>query len=183
MTINEAQNDLAQKSKRGISFILASIIIWSAICIVWLLPIQNVLARNFFTFCSTAPLLPLSFLISKVIKSEFSIKDNPLNNLGILFSINQVIYLTIAIWAYAATPYNMVMFIAIIFGAHLLPFSWLYKSKAYLLMSLIIPIFVTFLGWNLTETEVVRIPIFMVFIEIIFSGLLYWEVKSTLKFH
>jgi hypothetical protein len=182
MTINEARNDLAKKSKRGISFILASIIIWCAISIVWLLPIQNVLARNFLTFCCAAPLLPLSFLISKVIKSEFSAKDNPLNGLGILFSVNQVIYLVIAIWAYTAAPYNMVMIMAIIFGAHLLPFSWLYKSKAYLLMSIIIPISVIFLGWKGSMSEVVRIPIFMVFTEIVFSGLLYWEIKSTLKY-
>jgi len=91
-----------------------------------------ILTKNLLTFCCTAPLLPIAFLISKILKIQFQDKSNPLNYLGILFSANQMIYLLIAMWIYPTLPDKMLMVIAMIFGAHLLPYSWLYNSKTYM---------------------------------------------------
>src|SRR5699024_8394926 len=71
---------------------------------------------------------------------DFQNKGNPLMNLGIIFSVNQILYLLIAMWAFNATPDKMLMIIAIIFGAHLLPYSWLYHSKSYIVSAIDIPI-------------------------------------------
>ncbi len=110
MTVYEARLDLARKNKKGISFILASVVLWTGILVIWLLPLANVVTRNFLTFflCRT-PAAHCIFFVSKLIKAEFSVKDNPLNNLGILFSTNQFLYILIAMWAYAAAPQRMVM--------------------------------------------------------------------------
>lgn len=169
MTIDEMRTDLSSRTKRGISFILASIILWMGITVVWLLPIENILMQNLLTFCCSAPLMPIAFAFSKLIKADFSVKDNPLNNLGILFSINQMLYLLIAIWAFSGAPEKMVMIIGVIFGAHLLPYSWLYNSKAYLVMSIIIPVLVTALGWNLSREQIFLIPGTMVLAEVAFT--------------
>ena len=40
---------------------------------------------------------------------------------------------------YQAIPENMLMILAIIFGAHLLPYGWLYKSRVDLILSILIP--------------------------------------------
>ncbi len=85
MDLNELRNDCSLKQKKGLHFIIASVIIWTAILCVHLTQIP-ILTKNFITFCCTAPLMPLSYLISKVIKVEFQNKDNPLTNLGILLS-------------------------------------------------------------------------------------------------
>ncbi|MGE5417875.1 MAG: DUF7010 family protein [Acidobacteriota bacterium] len=170
--------DIASRTKRGISFILASIVLWIGITVVWVLPIENISMRNLLTFCCSAPLMPLAFLFSKVVKAEFSIKGNPLNNLGILFSVNQMLYLLIAIWAFSGAPEKMVMIIAIIFGAHLLPYSWLYNSKAYLVMSIIIPVLVTVLGWDINREQVFVIPCAVVIAEIVFT---IWLVIENSK--
>jgi hypothetical protein len=138
MNLNELRIDIAKRGKKGLHFIMASVLIWCAVLGVSLLPIEDILTKNLLTFCFTAPLPPLAYMFSKVIKAEFSTKDNPLNKLGILFSCNQFLYLLIAMWVYPTVPDKMVMVLAIIFGAHLLPFGWLYKSKAYLVMSILI---------------------------------------------
>lgn len=57
-----------------------------------------ILSKNFYTFCATAPLVPLAYMISKVIGVEFSDRENLLNSLGLLFSFNQLLYLLIAMW-------------------------------------------------------------------------------------
>ena len=63
--------------------------------------------------------------------------DNPVNKLGFLCNINQFLYLPIAMWAFSAHPDSMLLIYAIIFAAHLLPFSWVYDSKIYFYGSII----------------------------------------------
>ncbi len=175
--MNTIRKDLARRNKRGLPFIMASVILWIGILVVWLLPIQNILTRNLLTFFCTAPLMPLAFVFSKFLKAEFSAKDNPLNNLGILFSINQFLYILIAMWAYAAAPTNMVMLLGMIFGAHLLPFAWLYQSTAYLIMSIIIPSTMLLVGYNLPEERVFLLAGIMICLAAIFSVWLGIEIR------
>jgi hypothetical protein len=165
MNLNELRNDCATKQKKGLHFILASVIIWTAVLIVHLTSLP-ILTKNLLTFCCTAPLMPLALLISKIIKVDFQNKSNPLTNLGILFSLNQMIYLLIAMWVYQAVPEKMLMVIAMIFGAHLLPFGWLYKSRSYIAFSIIIPILSLIVGLYF---EVYILALAMVAVEVLFS--------------
>jgi hypothetical protein len=165
--------DGAIKQKKGLPFILASVIIWSAIFVVHLTTL-HILTKNLLTFCFTAPLIPLAFMISKTIKVDFTNKENPLTNLGVLFSVNQILYLLIAMWIYNAVPEKMVMILAMIFGAHLLPYGWLYKSKSYMVFSIVIPVAVLIVGLNFPASFVAG---FMIAVEIVFSLLLINEVR------
>ena len=176
MSLEELKKDCSIKQKKGIHFIIASVIIWGMVLVVQLTNLP-MLTKNFLTFCCTAPLLPLSFLISKILKIQFQDKSNPLNNLGILFSANQMIYLLIAMWIYPTLPDKMLMVIAMIFGAHLLPFGWLYNSKTYMVLSIIIPIMALMIGQN-CENSI--LAIMMIIIEVIFSILLFVENKKVL---
>ena len=174
MNLDEMRLDGAIKQKKGLHFILASVIIWSAVLVVHLTTLP-ILTKNLLTFCFTAPLMPLAFMISKIIKVDFTNKDNPLTNLGVLFSANQILYLLIAMWIYNAVPEKMVMILAMIFGAHLLPYGWLYKSKSYTVLSIVIPIAALIIGVIFPPYFVAG---FMIAVEIIFSLLLSNEVKK-----
>ena len=174
MTLEELRLDCAVKQKKGLHFILASVVIWCAVLVVQLLNIP-ILSKNLYVFCCTAPLLPLAYFVSKIIKVDFQNKDNPLTNLGILFSINQMLYLLIAIWVFSAVPEKMLMVIVMIFGAHLMPYGWLYRSKTYMVLSVIIPIAALIVGLNF---EPYVLAIMMIIIEIIFSLCLSIEVKK-----
>lgn len=119
--------------------------------------------------------MPIAFLISKIIKVDFQNKGNPLTNLGVLFSLNQLLYLLIPMWIFPTLPDKMVMIIAMIFGAHLLPFSWLYKSKSYVIFAVLIPIVALFIGLNFAPYVVALV---MLGIEILFSINLIIEIKN-----
>jgi hypothetical protein len=114
--------------------------------------------------------------MSKVLNIDFEGKDNPLTKAGILFSVNQMLYILIAMWVYAAVPNKMLMVYSMIFGAHLMPFSWLYQSKSYLVMSIVIPILSLIIG--LIYPPYV-LAILMAAIEIVFSICLYIESKRS----
>ncbi len=173
MNLEELRNDCAKKQKKGLHIITASVIIWIMVLGVHLTSLP-ILTKNLFTFSCTAPLLPISFAISKILKIDFQNKENPLTKLGILFSVNQILYLIIAMWIYPTIPEKMLMVIAIIFGAHLMPYSWLYKSKSYFALSVIIPISALVIGLNF---EPYILAITMILFEVIFSVLLLCEVR------
>ena len=173
MNLEEMRLDCSIKQKKGLHFILASIIIWTAVTGIHLTSLP-ILSKNLLTFCFTAPLMPLAYMISKMLKVDFTNKGNPLTNLGLLFSLNQMIYLLIAMWVYPTIPEKMVMIVAMIFGAHLLPYGWLYQSKSYMVMSVIIPIIALIIGVNFPSYLVAGV---MVLAVVIFSLLLVFEVK------
>ena len=144
-SLDELRSDCAKQQKKGLHFILASIFIWAAVWIVHLtaLPIET---KNLLTFCVACPLLPLAWVISKLIHVDFQGKGNPLTSLGLLFSVNQILYILIAMWVFSAVPEKMLMVYAMIFGAHLMPYSWLYQSKSYMVLSILVPILALVVG-------------------------------------
>ena len=105
-------------------------------------------------------------------------KANELGSLGFLFTMNQVIYLLIVMWVFNAVPDKMIMVYAMVFGAHLLPYSWLYKSKSYRIFAVIIPVLALVLG-NMFNGFVVSGTLAIV--GIIFVISLYNEFKLFMK--
>ena len=166
--------DCAMRQKKGIHFIIASVAIWLAVMVVHLMEMP-ILTTNLITFCCTAPLLPLAYMVSKVMKIDFEGKGNPLTKLGILFSLNQMLYLLIAMWVYPTVPEKMVMVIAIIFGAHLLPYGWLYQSKSYYVVAVAVPFIA--LGVGLYMPPYVVAAVFAL-IEILFTAALLVENRK-----
>ena len=81
-------------------------------------------------------------------------------------------------WIYPTLPEKMLMIIAMIFGAHLLPFGWLYKSKSYIVFAILIPILSLIIGVNF---EPYVIAIMMIGIEILFSISLIFENRKLRK--
>lgn len=86
-----------------------------------------------------------------------------------------MIYLLIAMWIYPTIPEKMLMVIAIIFGAHLLPYGWLYKSKSYTVASILIPILSLAIG---IKFQPYILASMMLLVEILFSISLIIENKK-----
>jgi len=178
MNLDDLRNDCAVKQKRGLHFILSSVLIWIAVSVIHMTSMP-ILTKNLLTFCSTAPLLPLAFLVSKVIKADFHGNGNPLTKLGMLFSLNQMLYLLIVMWVYPTVPDKMLMVLSMIFGAHLLPYGWLYKSRSYTFFAVVIPVISLIIG---VFFEPYILALSMVAIELFFSFCLVMEnLKNPLK--
>lgn len=174
MELDELRLDCARRQKKGLHFICSSVIIWLLITVI-LLTGLDIQQKNILTFCCAAVLFPLALLFSKILKIDFKGEGNPLTSLGIIFSVNQVLYILIAMWVMAAVPDKMLMVYAMIFGAHLMPFSWLYKSKIYMVMSILVPIACLLLGLFFPPNILAG---FMVGAEAAFSLVLYLECKK-----
>ncbi len=172
-SLQELRKDVAKKQKKGLHFIISSVFLWMVISGIHASSMP-IITKNLYTFCSSALLIPLAYLISKLIDIDFQNKDNPLSNLGFLFTINQILYILISMWVYAAVPDKFLMVYAMIFGAHLLPYGWLYQSKTYYVLSVIISIVVFILG---LYCSTLIVAVFMIIIEVVFCFCLIIENK------
>ncbi|MDO5301991.1 MAG: hypothetical protein Q4E76_05795 [Tissierellia bacterium] len=174
MGVEDLRNDIMVGQKKGLPFILASVVIWLLIFGVGLLDLPLPLG-NLLVFCCSAPLLPISWLLGRRMGVDIFSKEHQLGQLGLLFSVNQLLYLLIVMWVFRAVPEKMVMVYAMVFGAHLLPFSWLYKSRAYLFFAVAIPILALILGSLFQGTVVAGA---LVLVELVFAWLLRGEVLA-----
>ena len=177
MDLQQLINDCSAKQKKGLHFITASILIWMLITIVHLTDL-NIEMKNILTFCCSAILFPAAWLASKWLKIDFEGKGNPLSKAGILFSVNQMLYILIAMWVFAAVPEKMLMVYAMIFGAHLMPFSWLYDSKSYLFFSIAVTIGSRIIGLFVPPWVLAAV---MIVVEVVFSLCLRAECKNINK--
>ena len=175
--LEKTKQACAHVQKRGLHFILASVIIWAMVAVVHFtkLPIET---KNLLTFCCTCPMMPLAWMLSKPLGITFSDKENPLSSLGIIMSLAQIPYLLIVMWVYAAVPDKMVMTLAMVFGAHLLPFGWLYNSKVYYFMTGAVTIGALLVGLMFPPQV---LALCMVAVEIIFCLLLVAENRNLVK--
>ena len=175
MNIDNLRDDIIVKQKKGLPFIITSVIIWVLISIVTKLNI-DISTKNILVFCCSCPLVPIAWMIGKKMEVDIFSKENKLTDLGFLFTMSQILYILIVMWVFNAVPEKMVMVFAMVFGAHLLPYSWLYKSKGYMIFSIIIPIVALILG-NMFNSFIVSIA--LVIIEIIFVIVLLEELKEV----
>ena len=174
MSLDELRNDIIIKQKKGLPFILTSVVIWLLITVVAALDI-NIAMKNILVFCCSTPMLPLACLIGKLIKVDIFSKQNPLGQLGFIFTLNQMVYLLIVMWVFSAVPEKMIMVYAMVFGAHLFPYSWLYQSKGYTVAAISIPMISLILGCALNGTTV---AVAACIIEIVFACVLHMELKK-----
>jgi hypothetical protein len=131
--------ELAVTAKNGLNFILAASFIWAAIAFVWTLPYPP--ARlGFITFFVGPALLPLAWVLSKVLRTTWFLPHNPLQPLGLWLNFAQLFYFPFLIFIYSKYPAYFVMTYGIITGAHFLPYAWFYNTKAYAVMAGVISV-------------------------------------------
>ena len=126
--LNVLKKDAQETMKKGLPFVLASVVIWGLILVVQSLDL-DISVKNMCTFVCCVLLMPLAILFSKIVGADiFRKTPNPVSKLALLNTLNQFLYILIVMWAFSRAPEYMVMVYAMVFGAHLLPFSLPWSS-------------------------------------------------------
>lgn len=182
-TINEFDNlkiDLSLKAKSGVDFILAATIIWFGITCIWTLPIATY-DKCVLTFITGGIMLPLAGLFSKLLKTNWKVKNNPLQQLGLWFNFAQLFYFPILIFLIAKKPDYFISAYAIITGAHLFPYAWLYKEISYAVMAALMSIGVTVMS-VLESVCIFYIPLYISVLLLALSLLIASSLRAKHKF-
>ncbi|MGP4040113.1 DUF7010 family protein [Gracilibacillus sp. D59] len=180
MNILELKRDASVKGKNGIAFIMAATLIWLAITVVYLqtIPLQT---KNIILLFLTAFFFPLALAVSAIVKADWKLADNPLGMLGLFLNLAQFMYFPIMFWAFIQSPKQMIIFFAIITGAHFFPYGWFYDAKPYYIVAPIISVSIMVVGWAIEESRLWIISLMMITFFIILTILLYGDYKRKLK--
>lgn len=180
LDLDELRLNLSLKAKNGINFIIAASIIWLMIGYIWTLSYTSY-DKSILTFIVGGLMLPLAFLFSKILKTTWQIKDNPLQPLGLWLNFAQLFYFPFLIFILIKYPDYFVMTYAMITGAHFFPYAWFYNEMVYGIMAGIISVGSLLLALELSVKDFYFIPIFMSASLFILTILLYFSFTKKLK--
>lgn len=179
-TLDKLKIELSVNAKNGFDFTLAAGTIWAAISFIWTLD-ANAYNKSVLTFIVGGLMLPLALLLSKLLKTKWTNKDNPLQPLGLWLNFAQLFYFPFLIFILIKMPSYFVMTYAIITGAHFFPYSWFYRTSLYAVFAGIIVAAALFLGLYLPAGRMYLIPAFMSVMLFILSVLLYVDSRKKVK--
>ena len=152
--------EIQVKAKNGIDFILAATIIWFGIFLIWKFSNYSLYNKSMFIFILVSLLTPSALLLSKVFKTNWKIKDNALQPLGLWLNFAQLIYFPFLFFILIKYPNYFLMTYAIITGAHLFPFTWFYNEIGYAVASVIISVGSMIIALSVQPDNFFYIPIF-----------------------
>lgn len=159
-SLNQLRLELSVKAKNGLDFILAALLVWVAIAGVWLLP--NPPGRNgFITFFVGALTLPLARLLSKPLRTTWTLPHNPLQPLGLWLNFAQLFYFPLLMFVFGRYPQHFIMAYGIITGAHFFPYAWFYRAPPFAIMAGVISVGCLVLGLRLPPSYLYLIPAFV----------------------
>lgn len=160
--------EIQLQAKNGIDFILAAGILWLAISYIWALE-NTAYNKSILTFMVGSILLPLSFGLSKVLKTNWKVKDNPLQSLGLWLNFAQLIYFPFLIFILIKYPDYFIMAYAIITGAHLFPYAWFYDEIGYAITAVLISVGSLIITLNVGAEKMFYVPLYTSIILLVFA--------------
>ena len=135
------RDDLARRAQRGIGMPIAGGLYWLAVA--WLLrtyPPGQALVYGFFL---TGAVFPVGWGLTRALGGDLMAKSPALTPLGMQLNFLQLCFwpVLIVVWREAQpwTPYVM----GVLFGSHFLPYSWFYRSRGYMTLTLLLTIVLT----------------------------------------
>ena len=181
MMKNKAFSDLKLEiqiqAKNGIDFMFAASIVWLAIMFIWTLEYSSY-DKSIMTFIVGAIMLPLAFGISKIAKTNWKVKDNPLDPLGLWLNFAQLIYFPFLFFVLSKHPDYFIMTYAIVTGAHLFPYAWLYDEIGYAIWAVLISVGSFILAMNISIDLMWIVPLYT---SILFLLLAIWVLVRINK--
>ncbi len=176
-SLTNLKAEIQVQAKNGIDFILSAGILWMAISYIWTLEYTSY-NRSIFTFMIGAFLLPLAFGLSKILGTNWKVKDNPLQPLGLWLNFAQLIYFPFLIFILIKYPDYFIMAYAIITGAHLFPYAWFYDEIGYAVCALIISIGTLLITLYIDVEIMWIVPLFTSIMLFLLAGLILIKNKN-----
>ena len=121
------RNELSIEAKNGIDFITAAAVIWLMISMIWTME-YTAYSKSVLTFIVGGLMLPLAFLLFKVYKTNWKVKDNPLDPLGLWLNFAQLFYFPFLVFVLLNSPEYFLM-VSFDFST-ILNISWMGSSRS-----------------------------------------------------
>lgn len=175
--------ELSVKAKNGVNFIAAASVVWLLITIVWTLPFTTY-NNCVLTFVVGGAMLPLAWVFSKVFKTQWVVKDNPLESLGLWLNFAQLFYFPMLVFVLIKSPEYFVMTYVVITGAHFFPYAWYYRTYVYAVAAAVISIGAMAIALSIeSESQLFYLPAFMMGCLVVTAVFIYRDYKKSQRIY
>jgi len=152
--------EIKLKAKNGVDFIIASSVIWFIIFGVWVYFDElSAYDKSLFSIIIAIALLPLTYLFSKIFKTNWTIKNNPLQPLRSWLNFSHLIYFPFLLLVLIKFPDYFIVAYAILFGAHLFPLSWFYGDFGYAFSAITISVGALLIAVYADPNKILYVPL------------------------
>ncbi|WP_113929458.1 hypothetical protein [Bacillus sp. P14.5] len=156
-SLEQLQFEVIKESKKGYPILLAgSIVFFVFTFLPFFLPIEAVQLIWIF---GLGAIFPLGLLLSKLLGANLFTSKNELATLGGIVAFPQAFFIPVFILVHSHIPQYLPFTIGLLAGSHFLPYMWIYKSKAYLVVTLGVCLLSLALGGLLTDQAFTIVPI------------------------
>lgn len=177
MTLDTLKLDFARRTRRGLNNIIAGILLWSLFAILGIVLADWPQKALIYLF-GAGMLFPLGLASGAALKFDVFAKGNPPGLLAGLIGGLQILFIPLMLGAYFTTPQMAPWYLAVLVGAHFLPFSWLYEGQAYRFAAVATSIGAGLSGWLLPNNTFVVTPLIVVVILVATAVLLQREIAA-----
>jgi len=161
-SLADVRADLSARTARGINAIVAGIGLWTLFTILGIVLRSEFVLALCYVFGSGL-LFPLSLVVARWMRIDTFAKGNPLGPLAGVNGAVQILFIPLMLGAVFFIPTAVPWFLAVLVGAHFLPYAWLYSSRAYVVASVAIPVVAGLIGiltpFILPELATLIVPI------------------------
>lgn len=171
--------DLAVRTRRGLPMIVAACVLWSVFVLTGLsLPTSQ--AQALVYLFGAGMLVPLGLATASLLKIDLFVNDNPLSGLLGYAGGAQILFAPIMIACYFTAPSSVPWFLAVLVGAHFLPFAWIFESRSYIFAAVAMSALAGLSAWLWPNATFIVTPSLMVLVLVLTVIGLWREHKSTL---
>ncbi|MBM7660288.1 hypothetical protein JOC85_001055 [Bacillus mesophilus] len=175
-TLEHLQSDLIVEAKKGFPILLAGSIVFFIFTILsFLLPMKVV---HLVWIFGLGAIFPLGLLLSKPFGVSLVTSKNPIATLGGIVAAPQAFFIPVFIMVYQHIPEYLPFTIGLLGGSHFLPYMWIYRSKAYLFVTLGVCLSSLLLGTVMVEQAFTVVPIAISLVYLIGVLLIFKELKT-----
>ena len=175
-TLEDLQKEVTFEAKKGFPILLAGAIVFLIYALMPLVfPIETV--RLIWIF-GLGLIFPFGILISKIFGINLFSTGNPLGALSGILGAPQAFYIPVFIIVYMKIPEYLPFTIGLLAGSHFLPYMWIYKSKAYLFVTLGVCFSSLILGGFFVEQAFTLVPLAISIVYAISVLLIQRELKA-----
>lgn len=174
---SELKLEIQTQNKNGIDFILSAGILWLILTLIWTLNYSSY-DRSILSFLVGAFLLPMAYGFSKILKTNWTAKNNPLQPLGLWLNFAQLMYFPFLIFILLKYPDYFIMAYAIITGAHFFPYAWFYDEMGYLVGAIVISVGALIIALNASVENIWLIPLFTALVLFLLALKIFNSIKN-----
>lgn len=178
-TLEILQSDIISEAKKGYPILLAGCIVFLLFTFLpFIFPMKSVFLIWIF---GLSVIFPFGILLSKFFGVNLLSTGNPLGTLGGMIAAPQAFYIPVFIIVYMYIPTYLPFTIGLLGGSHFLPYMWIYRSKAYLFLTLGVCLSSLIIGGYFVEQAFIFVPLVISLVFGLSILFILRELKAELK--